>query len=521
MNTRALGSTRPHRLRDRPRLHGDVRPLRARRRRREHRHDPRRARRRRQPARHRRLLRDGRERDADSPRASGARSRRGRDQRQVRRPARPGRRLERRRRPPGGGQELPRLHACAGSAPITSTSTGWAATTPRCRSRRRSERSARWSRPATFATSASPRSEPRRSAAPTLTHPISDLQIEYSLISRGIEAEILPTCSELGIGVTAYGVLSRGLLSGHWSRDRETGPADFRSHAPRFSGENLERNLELVEALRAIAEEKAATVAQVAIAWVLSRGERVVPLVGARTRDRLAESLGALELELSADDLAAIEAARAGRGGRRRALRRPADGDPRQRTELSQAMADGPLTRRADPRGLRGRSAPLRPGQGDGRRRRAGARRQPRQRLPPLPQQGGAPRRGRGALAGRPLRAPGRDRGPATAPRPERLRRWLDLLVSSKQRRARDDPELFATYVRDRRRVATRSSPSTWIASSPSSRGSSPTASSSEPSPRPTHTRRVVPSSTQPLASTTPPTRRPGPTRGSRQTTST
>ena len=94
------------------------------------------------------------------------------------------------------------------------------------------------------------RSAPRRSAARIATHPISDLQIEYSLISRGIEQEILPTCGELGIGVTAYGVLSRGLLSGHWSRDRETGPADFRSHSPRFSAENLDRNLALVEALR-------------------------------------------------------------------------------------------------------------------------------------------------------------------------------------------------------------------------------------------------------------------------------
>ena len=141
------------------------------------------------------------------------------------------------------------------------------------------------------------------------TRPISDLQIEYSLISRGIEAEILPTCRELGIGVTAYGVLSRGLLSGHWSKERETGPADFRSHAPRFAAGNIDRNLELVDALRAVAASKDATVAQVAIAWVLSRGDDIVPLVGARTRDRLAESLGALERELSADDLAAIEAA--------------------------------------------------------------------------------------------------------------------------------------------------------------------------------------------------------------------
>ncbi|MGH2983018.1 MAG: aldo/keto reductase, partial [Solirubrobacterales bacterium] len=146
----------------------------------------------------------------------------------------------------------------------------------------------------------------RKAAA---THPISDLQIEYSLISRGPEADILPACRELGIGVTAYGVLSRGLLSGHWSKERDTGVADFRSHAPRFSGENLDRNLELVEALRGIAEAKGAAVSQVAIAWVLSRGEDIVPLVGARRRDRLEEALGALELELSEDDLAAIEEA--------------------------------------------------------------------------------------------------------------------------------------------------------------------------------------------------------------------
>jgi aryl-alcohol dehydrogenase-like predicted oxidoreductase len=138
-------------------------------------------------------------------------------------------------------------------------------------------------------------------------HPISDLQIEYSLISRGIEAEILPTARDLGIGITAYGVLSRGLLSGHWSTDRQG--RDFRSHLPRFTGENLERNLALVEALRAVAQEKGATVAQVAVAWVLGRGQDVVPLVGARRRDRLAESLGAFELELLAGDWETIEAA--------------------------------------------------------------------------------------------------------------------------------------------------------------------------------------------------------------------
>ena len=146
----------------------------------------------------------------------------------------------------------------------------------------------------------------RRAAA---VHPIVDLQIEYSLISRGIEESILPTCRELGIGITAYGVLSRGLLSGHWSADRSLHPTDIRMHSPRFQGDNLTHNLTLVEALRGIAEERGATVAQVAIAWVLSRGDDIVPLVGARRRDRLAEALAALDVRLTGDDLAAIESA--------------------------------------------------------------------------------------------------------------------------------------------------------------------------------------------------------------------
>jgi aryl-alcohol dehydrogenase-like predicted oxidoreductase len=141
-------------------------------------------------------------------------------------------------------------------------------------------------------------------------HPIADLQIEYSLFSRGIEKEILPTCRELGIGITAYGVLSRGLLSGHWSKARANDSApDFRSFSPRFQGENLDRNLALVETLRSIATAKGVTVAQIAIAWVLSRGVDIVPLVGARKRDRLAESVGALALNLSVAELAQIEAA--------------------------------------------------------------------------------------------------------------------------------------------------------------------------------------------------------------------
>ena len=142
-------------------------------------------------------------------------------------------------------------------------------------------------------------------------HSISDLQIEYSLLSRGIEEEILPTCRELGIGITAYGVLSRGLLSGHWSKERAASLAahDFRASAPRFTGENLERNLGLVETLRTVAEANGATVAQIAVAWALSRGDDIVPLVGARTRERLAEALGALDLDLASSELARIEEA--------------------------------------------------------------------------------------------------------------------------------------------------------------------------------------------------------------------
>ncbi|GLZ81534.1 aldo/keto reductase [Actinorhabdospora filicis] len=138
-------------------------------------------------------------------------------------------------------------------------------------------------------------------------HPISDLQIEYSLLSRGIEADILPTARELGIGVTAYGVLSRGLLSGHWDASRELTAGDFRGFSPRFQGENLAHNLALVEALRALAETKDATVAQIAIAWVAAQDATIVPLVGARRRDRLAEALGAARVELTPADLAAIE----------------------------------------------------------------------------------------------------------------------------------------------------------------------------------------------------------------------
>ncbi|MBK6006317.1 aldo/keto reductase [Ramlibacter ginsenosidimutans] len=146
----------------------------------------------------------------------------------------------------------------------------------------------------------------RRAAA---VHPIADLQIEYSLISRGIEDNgILATCRELGIAITAYGVLSRGLISGHWDPAQKA-QGDFRNASPRFQQGNVEANLQLVEALRKVAQGLDATVAQVAIAWVLAQGKDIVPLIGARKRERLQEAIGALALRLGDADLAAIEQA--------------------------------------------------------------------------------------------------------------------------------------------------------------------------------------------------------------------
>lgn len=140
-------------------------------------------------------------------------------------------------------------------------------------------------------------------------HPISDLQIEYSLISRGPESSIFPVLKELGIGVTAYGVLSRGLLAG----SKPTGPTDFRTYLPRFTGDNAVANQKLVKVLQELATSLNATASQVAIAWVMARarslGLGMVPILGARTLKQLAESLGAHALSLSSQDMARIEAA--------------------------------------------------------------------------------------------------------------------------------------------------------------------------------------------------------------------
>jgi aryl-alcohol dehydrogenase-like predicted oxidoreductase len=138
-------------------------------------------------------------------------------------------------------------------------------------------------------------------------HPVSGLQIEYSLMSRGIEEQVLPAVRELGIAVTAYGILSRGLLS--TGSARAIGENDPRARFPRFQGENLRRNLDLLTALEKIAEQKGATTAQLAFAWALSRGEDIIPLIGTKRRDRLAEALGALDLELTPDEVASLEEA--------------------------------------------------------------------------------------------------------------------------------------------------------------------------------------------------------------------
>ncbi|MCX7357164.1 MAG: aldo/keto reductase [Alphaproteobacteria bacterium] len=138
-------------------------------------------------------------------------------------------------------------------------------------------------------------------------HPIVDLQIEYAMITRTVERDILPTLRELGIGVTAYGVLSRGLIS---ESALEGGSiSGFRAHSPRFQGDNLNKNLNLVRALKAISDEKGCSVAQLAIAWVAQRGDDIVPLVGARKRVRLAEALGALDVTLTPEELKRIDAA--------------------------------------------------------------------------------------------------------------------------------------------------------------------------------------------------------------------
>jgi aryl-alcohol dehydrogenase-like predicted oxidoreductase len=141
-------------------------------------------------------------------------------------------------------------------------------------------------------------------------HPISAVQTEWSLWSRDIEDEVVPACAELGIGVVPYSPLGRGFLTGHFKSKEDFAEGDFRaSTQPRMTGDNLDKNLAIVEALRAVAEEKGVTPGQLALAWVQSRGEHVVPIPGTKRRKYLEENVAAVGIELSAEDVAAIEKA--------------------------------------------------------------------------------------------------------------------------------------------------------------------------------------------------------------------
>lgn len=132
-------------------------------------------------------------------------------------------------------------------------------------------------------------------------HPVSVLEVEYSLATRVIEKDLLPVCRELGVGITAYGVLSRGLLSGEMTGKLE--PADFRNHAPRFTGENYKKNLEQIAVLKKLADEKGCTASQLAIAWVMNQGDDILPMLGTTKVSRLKEYIDAIEIKLSADEL--------------------------------------------------------------------------------------------------------------------------------------------------------------------------------------------------------------------------
>ena len=261
---------------------------------------------RRQPARHRRLLRHGPQRAADRRARSARPPRQGPDLGQVRRPARPGRRWLGFDARPAAVKNFARLHpdpprrrphrhlppgAPRSAVPIEDTD----------RRHRRHDQGRLRAR-----TSASPRSAPRPSAAPQAVHPIADLQIEYSLISRGPEAQIFPVLAELGIAVTAYGVLSRGLLTGSTAAAQ----GDFRAHLPRFAGEN--RRAEPAprrRARRARRRARASPPPSSPSPGCSPRAQRIVPLIGARTRTQLDESLGALDVDAVAGGVARIEAA--------------------------------------------------------------------------------------------------------------------------------------------------------------------------------------------------------------------
>jgi len=149
---------------------------------------------------------------------------------------------------------------------------------------------------------------PERIRKAHATHPITAVQTEYSLWTRDLEAEILPTLRELGIGLVPYSPLGRGFLSGRFKSPDELDSDDFRRHGPRFTGENLEANLELAAKVEQLADQKGVTPAQLALAWVLAQGDDIVPIPGTKRRSYLEQNAGALEVELTDDDLERIDA---------------------------------------------------------------------------------------------------------------------------------------------------------------------------------------------------------------------
>jgi len=137
-------------------------------------------------------------------------------------------------------------------------------------------------------------------------HPVAAVQTEYSLWTRDVEAEVLPTCRELGIGLVAYSPLGRGFLTGRYQTDTNFEEGDFRAHLPRFQPDNIDQNRALVDIITALAQRKACTPAQIALAWLLAQGDDIVPIPGTRRLRHLQDNLGALSVRLEADDLAEL-----------------------------------------------------------------------------------------------------------------------------------------------------------------------------------------------------------------------
>ena len=407
---------RPHRLQHRSGPDGHVRPLRPRRRGREHRDHPGGAGRGRHPAGQRRLLR---RRPQRAPAPAGTVGT------QPRRSRRSASNLACCAAPTGAGtvstparrrSRTPSLTRCGAWTPTTSTSTGPRGWDPSVPIEETVGALAELVDAGYIRAIGLSEVGPETLRRAHAVHPISDLQIEYSLVSRGLETDILPTARELGIGITAYGVLSRGLISGHWTPGQ--GAQDFRGHLPRFTGDNLDQNLALVEpAARHRRDPRRDRRPGRDRVGALPRrrrgaaGGRPPPGPPGRVAGRPPADLNWTTRTLRPSRPPCPP------------TRSPAPGTTRCRCPSSTARGDpwpqqvSRSPKAGDPRHGRGRPAPLRPGQGLRRRRGPRPRREPWERLPALREQGGPPRRGHRALAGADLGPLGRDRRSAAARR--------------------------------------------------------------------------------------------------------